>query len=337
MYQRLAKIGTICVPESLLLGELVTLSIHSRCDYILKTGSGELASTLQTLREDGAIGSRAMDATRLAWAVAFNVEGDREHNTAGTKLRGIRAYQDRWTADTKWDSIWTTLIKPLAASNPSATTLLNELALSVACEQRGDWQSPAARPVDLDDANRVFEYVYARDKLKVLGYIINNFGRRLDHSEAIANEAWSRVFCDYWGEKARRRFLGLCRISTLVCQVARYVAIDAMRESGSLVSDDGTGASGLEGSTASLDALGIVPDPSAKLIAEELQRRIREGIKELPAKQRIVAEMVWFREIRAQRVAELLQISEPAVSQHLKKARDTLRNFLTGQGFKESA
>ena len=121
-------------------------------------------------------------------------------------------------------------------SNPSVrcpgSTLLSELSLSVACEQRDEWQYFAARPIDPACANRAFEFVYGRNRLKVSGNVISSFGHRAGNAESIADEAWSSVFCDYWSCKARRRFLGLCRFSTLVCQVARFIALDALRERG---------------------------------------------------------------------------------------------------------
>jgi predicted DNA binding protein len=43
--------------------------------------------------------------------------------------------------------------------------------------------------------------------------------------------------------------------------------------------------------------------------------------------------MVWLRQMNAKRVAQILGVSEPAISQHLKKARDTVGKCLKEQGF----
>jgi DNA-directed RNA polymerase specialized sigma24 family protein len=56
-------------------------------------------------------------------------------------------------------------------------------------------------------------------------------------------------------------------------------------------------------------------------------------LEQLPVKRRIYAKAVWLRGIPARRVAEIFGISEAAVSQHLKKARDSLQNYLRESGF----
>jgi RNA polymerase sigma factor (sigma-70 family) len=276
-----------------------------------------------------------VDAERLAWAVAFNVGGGpgSEADTAPALRRSLEGYRDRWPLDTPWAVIWSALIKPLTPANPSTFTLLGELAWSVACEQRDAWQPPGARPISSADADRAFAFVYASNKRKVTGDVSSKFGDRAGQPDAIADEAWSRVFSDYWSIKARKRFLGLARISTLVCQVARYVAIDALRERRALAPGIETPGDGqCHWSPPSLDTLGIAIDPASHAMAEEIQSRIRECMGMLPAKQRIVAEMVWLRDVRAKRVAESLLVSESAVSQLLKKARDHMRECLGRRG-----
>lgn len=278
-----------------------------------------------------------MDAERLAWAVGFNLNGApvlRNDNTV-EPARGLRGYRDHWPLNTKWSVIWSAFIQPRAQNNPEGiSTLLGDLALSVACEQYDDWQNPAARPVDLADANRAFEFVYARNKSKVAGHIYSGFGNRAGNPEAIADEAWSRVFCSYWSVKPRRRFLGLCRISTLICQVSRYVASDVIRERGRIAGSE-EAIINCESQTGapSLEDFGIGINPEAHAISGEFQRKIRECVAHLPARQRIVVEMVWFRQIRAKCVAEILHVSKAAVSQHLKNARDAVRNCMREKGF----
>jgi RNA polymerase sigma factor (sigma-70 family) len=265
--------------------------------------------------------------------VAFNVDGalpPESDNSA--PHRGIRSYSDRWPQDTPWTVVWDSLTKPLAQEKEGgASSLLGELAWSVACEHRDDWQHSGARSIDVVEANRAFEVVYLRNKAKILGDVYRSFGQRAGSPDAIVDEAWSRVFCDYWSLTARRRFLGLSRISTLVCQVARYVAMDAIRDRGPSATQEKTTLDGdSPRGSPSLEDLGISDDPAAHLVAAELESKIKACMSRLPARQRIVAEMVWFREIRAKRVAEILRVSEPAVSQHLKKAREAIGRCLKG-------
>jgi RNA polymerase sigma factor (sigma-70 family) len=273
----------------------------------------DLVPMLQRLRDEGAPIPLGLDAERLAWAVAFNVEGPSATGKAPNGFRrSSQGYADRWPLDTPWLPFWSTLALP-------------ELALSVACEQRQDWQNPGGRPIEMDEVNRAFEFVYARDQSKVIGDVYASFGNRAGSPESIAQEAWSRVFCDYWSSGAQRRFLGTSRISTLVCQVARYVAYDTFR---------GGEAKAMPQVENLIDVLRIEIDPLREMLADELRRQIRQCTSHLPAKQEVVATMVWFREIPAKRAAEALQVSEPAVSQLLKKALKAVRNCLRCQGFR---
>jgi RNA polymerase sigma factor (sigma-70 family) len=165
--------------------------------------------------------------------------------------------------------------------------------------------------------------------LKVLG-VCRRFADRVGDPEAIADEAWSRVFCDYWSTHARRRFLGLSRISTLVSQVARHIAIDSIRGHRLFVSKD----ENLNSDESALDIEDSrAVNPAASMEANQLSSRIEECMSRLPPKRRIVADMVWLRQMNAKRVAQILGVSEPAISQHLKKARDTVGKCLKEQGF----
>jgi RNA polymerase sigma factor (sigma-70 family) len=231
--------------------------------------------------------------------------------------------------DTAWGLIWSALVAPIepksaGVGKPIAGTLLAELALSVACEQRDDWQNPGSGPIEMADVNRAFDFVWARDNSKVIGDLYGRFGDRAGDPKSIAQEAWARVFCDYWSTSAQRRFLGTSRISTLVCQVARYVACDAIR---------GEAAQAGPKIESLVEVLGININPLGQMMAEELWRHIGECTRRLPSKQQVVAKMVWFRDVPAKRAAEVLRVSEPAVSQLLKKAKEALRYCLRCQGF----
>lgn len=312
--------------KSLSLGQLHQLAIEARYAHISEFGQNDLIAALEGLRAEGAPIPMNLGTDRLAWAVAFNVAGlSAPAGTIGDACQSMGGYHDRWPPNTPWTTIWSTLVKQRSQAGPGVHNLLSELALSVACEERDDWQHPAAEPLNLDDCNRAFEFVYERNRRKVVGDVFGTIGTRAGAPEAIADEAWSRVFCDYWSTKARRRFLGLCRISTLVCQVARYTAYDAMRKEEGSKAGRNHGEGDLR---RRLEELGFCPDPGEQIAAEQLESRIRQCMASLPARQKIVATMVWLREIHAKRVAEILHISEPAVSQHVKKAREAMRTCL---------
>jgi RNA polymerase sigma factor (sigma-70 family) len=312
------------------LGQLCNLALGDRCESLLRHGQESFESALRTLDSVGV--ATRMDAHRLAWAVAFNVDG---LPLSGAIDEGSRrsgsGYRDRWPLDTAWPVLWSVLVRPLPQDDSSyPSTLLSELALSVACEQREDWQHPSTRPIDSAVANQIFEFVYAENKLKVLG-VCRRFAVRGGEPEAIAHEAWSRVFCDYWSAHAPRRFLGLSRISTLVCQVARYIAIDSIRSQAPFVINDEDLSD--DKSSPSVEGLSEIFDPLANLAAEQLYSRVKKCMSQLPAKRQVVADMVWLRQMNARRVAQILRVSEPAISQHLNKARNLVAICLREHGF----
>jgi RNA polymerase sigma factor (sigma-70 family) len=317
--------------QSATLAQVVSLPLEGRYASILQFGRNDLIGTLHRLRDEGAPLPLGLDAERLAWAIAFNVEGPSTPSiiTNSIASRGSQGYQDRWSPDVPWSLIWSTLGTTMESKSPATgksgvTTLLAELALSVACEQRNDWQNPSSRPIEMADVNRAFEFVYASNHSKVVGDLYGAFGSRAGSPESIAQEAWSRVFVDYWSATARRRFLGTSRISTLVCQVARHVGYDTFRSVGVR---SGPQIESL------VEVLGIDINPLGQMMAQEVRDHIRECARHLPAKQQVVATMVWFREMPAKRAAEVLRVSEPAVSQLLKKAVKALRICLGGHGF----
>ena len=325
--------------KSVSLKHLIHLSQEARWAAVLEHGQADLAAVLQALGSECAALSETMDVERLGWAIAFNVEGPCDSQIEGhvSKRRAIQCYCDRWNGETPWRSIWSLLTKSVTGRNCGADCLMAELALSVACEHRDDWQNPAARPINVQNAGRSFEFVYERAKLKVLGHVFKRFGERAGAPAEIAADAWSEVFRDLWSISACRRFLGICKISTLVCQVATYGALDKLpsRDPDITTIDSETDRQALTHKL--LISLGFRSDPTTNLHAKELHRLIENCMLRLSVRQRIVAEMVWLQDIRAKEVSKILQISEAAVSQHLKKAREAVGGCLRTYGYQASA
>jgi RNA polymerase sigma factor (sigma-70 family) len=321
--------------DSSSLQQLLCLPLEERWQRIFEFGKYDLLATIRELQEHSGVFQAGMSAERLAWALAFNVGGTAACETSLNKpQRGTQGYRDHWPSDTSWNKIWSVLSKPFGSANPNSSTLLTELALSVACEQRDDWQYPPSRPIFLQGANQAFQVVYAANRQKVVGGIRQRFGTRAGDPEDIVDEAWTRVFCDYWSVKARRRFCADSRISTLVYQVAWFVAMDILRDGGaSTRTDDGDLEATLERIGIPLEDLGPGANPEEILSAKQLLHHIRLCLERQPAKRQIVAALVWLRDIPARRVAQERGISEAAVSQHLKKARDSILNCLFERGF----
>lgn len=315
--------------EFLSLSALAAQPIDTRCESLLRYCGDTLSSAVLALHRLNVPAFSSLDCERIAWAIAYNI------NPPSTVPLGVdvtthqySSYREHFPPETPWSVIWSKLVRVQNESD-DGSTLLRELLLSVACEQRQSWQSPDAAPLDRESADLALEFVYTNNRARVVGFVWRNFGARIGDPTAIADEAWSRVFCDYWSSEARRRFLALSRISTLVSQVARFVALDIL--------DDDDRDDREHDFEYVIENLGIESGLENELAAKELRSRINLCMQELAARQRIVAEMVWLKELNGRQTAQALGISEAAVSQHVGKARDGLRKCLEKYGFRVGA
>src|SRR5437879_10654061 len=119
-------------PDS--LAHVCRLPIEFRTRRILDLGQNDIAAALCTLRAKGALLPSSLDAERLAWTIAFNIEGGNLGvDSGGSPSRGLKGYGARWAPGQPWTAVWSELITPLANANTGNTTLLTELALSVEC------------------------------------------------------------------------------------------------------------------------------------------------------------------------------------------------------------
>jgi len=327
MNEQEANIGQAAI-ESLTLEQLSQLEIAVRSTTIYASGNVDLARALRRLPEKQLIQS-SMDVDRLSWAVAFNVTGEIESQaaTAPRSRRGATGYRDLWPPRTLWSKVWNALTKPFdsgAAAVHSSSAPLCELALSVACEQRADWQPLTGHEFSVEAANCAFEELYSRERAKVAGAIRKSF-RAVD-AEDISDEAWVRAFSNYWSGRAKRRFLGICRISTLLISIARKVAADEVRERRVIDRDLGRNSSNKDEHARSLpEELAdnwSLSDPAARLLFKECMAR-------LSPRERIVAEIVWFKGISQSRVAQIMGTTEAYISQVLKSAKQKMITCVT--------
>ncbi|MDB5325392.1 MAG: hypothetical protein JWM57_961, partial [Phycisphaerales bacterium] len=238
---------------------------------------------------------------------------------------------DHWPAEMTVAAFLDAMRRPTASGNE---TFLSELLLSAGCEQRDEWQHLDCRPVDRKLAETYFACVYGRDADRVEAFLRSRFGERAGPSDGLANEAWARAFADYWSSSARRRFLGLSRIYTLVCEIGRYAALDALRAAGRewTVSIDAESGGGER----IANLLGIRVDPSERMTTAELLQSIKDAMAQLSARTALIAQAVWFQDQTAATVAKKLKVSESAISQQLKAAREAVRNYLTNKGFPDA-
>ena len=330
-------------------------------------------SIIRDFRPDDLLrASGTLPLERLAWAVAFNCAGSEEPVTPAS-TSPMRCYlmlensgqpadcvdavptkiepsHNGWTLR----RLWTLLTEP--RPDTGLPTLLSELALSVSCEHRSDWQPPSARPLSVDDAMRSADRLVRCFNRAVIGHVARKFGERAGPPEEVAAEAWERVFLDYWSAWARKRFLGLSLISTFVCGIATYVAIDCIRKArmagdppevesfdGAILVRPGSGVpteeitrevlSGHRG----IDARLAVTDPvDAGLVRQELMERLPPALsiclKELTPKQRQVWDLCFGQGLTGVDAARCVGVTKEAVSQRLQGARQRLAECLSRHG-----
>jgi RNA polymerase sigma factor (sigma-70 family) len=324
--------------SSLSLGDVAALALDARCAFVRQTGDAELEAAVSRLRRSTSEMHRGLTVDRLAWAVAFNVDGGQPGGERNTRAK--RSYLDYWTPETPWSQVWGALGAPRQGASGAAESrsILTELAASVACEQRGDWQHPTARRLDPALAESAFAELYDRNRSTVVAHVTKQFKRHAGHPEDVANEAWSRVFLDYWSKTARRRILGTSAISSLVCGAAYFVACDIVRRQGKMVPRDEPDA-GETGARARPLSPGeaLPPNQPGAIAAAELTRHVKACRALLPARQQLVARMVWDHEMRQVDLARKLGVSPPAVNQLLEKARRSMHKCLKDKGFSVSS
>jgi RNA polymerase sigma factor (sigma-70 family) len=311
------------MPQDLRLSTLTALAIDARHETILAEGRAELEQTRHRLQRDYPFAADNVETADLAWAVASAVRPDARADTASVTRPG--GYARRWRADDLWQDIWSALAQSrVDRHGADETTLLFELACSAACEQRPDWRRPGAPPLDLSGCNAMFQAIYDRYRRKVSAGIAQRFGQRAGDPDTIANDAWTRTFDVYWSAAARRRFCGLSRISTLVSQVAWFVAVDALRAQNATTeeTEDRPPTESLAGE------VGLPSTALDRVAYHELRHRVFACLKPMPARRQLIAHLVWLQQYRAVEVAALLRISEPAVARHLKQARDAMAECL---------
>jgi len=268
-----------------LLSELCKLPLEARTQFVLRNGERELREAVRRFEREYI--RAALTEEQLAWAVAFNFE----------------AYGELLDEPGTWEQLWDKL---------TARPLLVELALSVACEQRGDgWQHPS-RQIDFRVAEQAFGLAYARKRAKVEGYIRGRFRLAGDRAEEIAQEAWFRIFRDRWSPTAQKRFCGLCSISTFVCYIAHNLA------------------------TTKKDRL--IPLARPELVQSPRQQErfdavYEDCIERLPPMQQVVISRL-RQDQTSVVIAGKLGITEAAVSQRLTNAKRNLRDCMEGAGYR---
>ena len=165
-----------------------------------------------------------------------------------------------------------------------------------------------------------FENLVERHQSLVTGTVARMLGSNSD-VEDIAQQVFIRVW------KSARRYVPRAKFTTWLLKITRNLVFNELRRSKRrghvpLQSDPGG-----EGHPPLKDETN--PAPDASLLESELQQTIEEAIMQLPESQRMALMLRRYEQLSYEQIAEVLDLSVPAVKSVLFRARTELRSRLS--------
>jgi RNA polymerase sigma factor (sigma-70 family) len=163
-----------------------------------------------------------------------------------------------------------------------------------------------------------FEQIIERHQALVAGTAARMLGSNSD-VEDIAQQVFIRVW------KSARRYVPRAKFTTWLLKITRNLVFNELRRGKRraqvpLQSDPGIEEIPLKDETN--------PAPDASLLEDELQRAIEEAIMQLPESQRMALVLRRYEQLSYEEIAEVLDLSVPAVKSVLFRARTELRSRL---------
>ena len=163
-----------------------------------------------------------------------------------------------------------------------------------------------------------FEEVIERHQALVAGTAARMLGSNSD-VEDIAQQVFIRVW------KSARRYVPRAKFTTWLLKITRNLVFNELRRAKRraqvpLQSEPGIEKLPLKDETN--------PAPDASLLEDELQRAIEEAIMQLPESQRMALVLRRYEQLSYEQIAEVLDLSVPAVKSVLFRARTELRSRL---------
>lgn len=164
-----------------------------------------------------------------------------------------------------------------------------------------------------------FEEVVERHQALVAGTAARMLGSNSD-VEDIAQQVFIRVW------KSARRYVPRAKFTTWLLKITRNLVFNELRRAKRralvpLQSDPGAEELPLKDETN--------PAPDASLLDHELQREIENAIMQLPESQRMALVLRRYEQLSYEQIAEVLDLSVPAVKSVLFRARTELRQRLS--------
>jgi RNA polymerase sigma factor (sigma-70 family) len=166
---------------------------------------------------------------------------------------------------------------------------------------------------------RAFEELIEKHQALVAGTIGRMLGSNSD-VEDIAQQVFIRVW------KSARRYVPRAKFTTWLLKITRNLVFNELRRTKRraqipLQSEAGTDDPPVK------DELNLAPD--ASLLEVELQRTIEEAILQLPETQRMALVLRRYEQLSYEQIADILDLSVPAVKSVLFRARSELRTRLS--------
>jgi RNA polymerase sigma-70 factor, ECF subfamily len=164
-----------------------------------------------------------------------------------------------------------------------------------------------------------FEKLIERHQALVAGTVARMLGSNSD-VEDIAQQVFIRVW------KSARRYVPRAKFTTWLLKITRNLVFNELRRAKRhahipLQSEPGTEEVPLKDERN--------PAPDASLLETELQRAIEEAIMQLPESQRMALVLRRYEQLSYEQIAEVLDLSVPAVKSVLFRARTELRTRLS--------
>lgn len=199
------------------------------------------------------------------------------------------------------------------------------MAISESTAQRFTAQDPDVRLMlqVRDDDARAFEELMLRYQSRVVSLMTHLVGRR-DLADDLAQDVFLRVY------RARKRYVPGAKFSTWLFTIANNVASNALRSLArrrevNLAARD-SGETGNPMDAAALAASGLMP--TRQLDKAELREVVKLAVAALHDRQRMAVLLNKFEHLSYDEIAEVMQLSPPAVKSLLSRARANLREIL---------
>jgi hypothetical protein len=240
--------------------------------------------------------------------------------------------------DTPWRQVWSKLLEPPSGPSDRLTDLA-QLAWVVACEQRVDWQLPAALPLDVEAADRAFETVYQRYDAPLRAVAFRRFQGRLRDVDAVVPQVWTEFVRGYVGAGAWKRYLANQDLFAFLATMCRNIGEDMCRRERNVEGLTTMDADGSERERDDAPGLHVPETTTARLHDAALERGVRRCLEsarvrgDITPRDLSICVAVWLEGEQGVTVAGWHGLDKSRIVQISKKAREKLRSCLAKLGF----